>query len=269
MARDIIKPLMTAAIFAATATCVFTAQAAEDRLPAVSGFNALVSAQVGVTHPPDRVENGDTNFRQYLNAAIVVPLDLDFSPDAYSPFGIKFSGTYVTGDGADSLTGQISPIWRDPALGFVAPYVQFEQISDSSPGSIEDEALVFGVSVGAFIGDFTFRLRAQRREGDHNDHDFGRIEATYYPIDNMNFSLGYNFLDVDIAGSDLELYSETLTARAEWMIVSDGPTGLSLVVRGGRSFEDSEGSYSVFTGFRVFMGPEAKPLKRRQREDMF
>ena len=68
---------------------------------------------------------------------------------------------------------------------------------------------------------------------------------------------------------DADFVSRDARLRFEWMPFADQNTGLSVFVRGQYTQGYLEGAYNVFTGIKVFMGPEPKSLMRRQREDIF
>ena len=195
---------------------------------AVSEPNAKLSIEGGDEAGPLGVGTG----------SFTLPLGHDFGGQL-DGLGGDWSNHAVWGVG-----GQL--FWRDPAIGLLGGYADHI-------GRGGAELTRAGPEGEAYLGQFTLGGRAGYEDNAGRHGGFGRVDLSFYPIDNLDLT----------AGPEVNTRETLAHFGVEYMFGIHALPGLSVfaeaAVFGGGA------KYGLF-GFRYYFGTD-KTLIRRHRED--
>ncbi|MGE4281618.1 MAG: hypothetical protein AB7G62_18695 [Magnetospirillum sp.] len=200
--------------------------------PAVSALNGKLEVAGGIL---------DTDGAAYGAGAVAFPLthSLGGQVDFY---GGSMVGGLTAGGGAHAF-------WRDPDMALLGIYASHSYMSQQ--GGLYMNRL--GLEGEAYLNRFTLGAIAGGQFGDVVNHVFVGEEVNYYPLDDLQLSIGHRFADS----------SHALSLGAEQQVESWSSLGLSTFA----SAELNEGGdTSFFLGFKFYFGAD-KSLIRRHRED--
>lgn len=197
--------------------------------PAVSALNGRLSAEGG--------RSSDRSIGLGVGT-VAIPLGQNFGAQLNA--GAGKSGHHEMG----GIDGQV--FWRDPAIGMVGVgYVHSRQIGTNLNRFL-------GISE-AYFGPFTIYGKAGFQNGDVGHGAVGQLKLSYYPIEDLKFTVG----------TELNPDWKLGLFEAEYRPGIAALPGAALFARGAVSGQGAE--YGV-AGIRFYFG-QNKPLIRHHRED--
>ncbi len=207
---------------------------AQEKLPAVSEFNAKVNAAGG----------------SYDGMSVYLA-EGSFTFPVTDSIGLQIDGVGGLHDGDGLGGGAAHLFWRDPSVGLFGLY------GSGFASTAETNYSVANVGVeGAFyFGMFTIEGLVGAQFVNRLDTDiFGTALLAVYPVDDLRIHAGYRYWfgeSIGVAGFEWQLPGQNDNS-INFGLFADGQVRENLV--------------AGWAGFRVYFGSQ-KPLIRRHRED--
>ena len=178
-------------------------------------------------------------------------------------FGLQLDGMVGSADAAAFYGIGGHAFWRDPAKGLIGLYSSYVGWNTATTAASTTVAGAFVDTTGANVGKvgiegaaYLDRISLEGLAG----YQFGtragftgRAKIAFYPIDNLRFAAGVDYLNGPGAVGRLDV---------EWQPRSD--SRLSFYASGSAA---SSSNWSVAGGLRVYFSHQDKSLIRRHRED--